>query len=142
MSVPGACPVARGPRPENPCEEVFVVQDLAGLLPLVAIGLLFWLLLIRPASRRQKEVRVMQSALNVGDEVMLTSGIYGTVRSLEDDRVHLEIAAGVVVEAARGAVGQRLAPREASPTAEGSESDVSADEAAPTDTTDNPTGER
>ena len=47
------------------------MQELASLLPLVAIGLLFWLLLIRPQSRRQRDVRQMQAALNVGDHVML-----------------------------------------------------------------------
>ncbi len=44
------------------------------LLPLVGIALLFWLFIIRPASRRQKELGRMQASLTVGDEVMLTSG--------------------------------------------------------------------
>ena len=51
-------------------------MELASLLPIVGIALLFWLLLIRPAQRRQRETRQMQSSLEVGDEVMLTSGIY------------------------------------------------------------------
>jgi preprotein translocase subunit YajC len=113
------------------------VQELAGLLPLVAIGLLFWLLLIRPQARRQRDVRQMQGALDVHDNVMLTSGIYGVIQSLEDDRVRVEIAPGVVVEVARGAVGQRLAPEAGSPL-EGTEGR----EPEPTDTTDNPSGER
>ena len=88
------------------------MSELAQLLPLVAIAALFYLLLIRPASRRQRQVRQMQSSLSIGDNVMLSSGIYGVVRSLDDDRVQVEVAPGVVVEAARGAVGQRLAPTE------------------------------
>ena len=75
------------------------------LLPLVGIALLFWLFIIRPASRRQKELGRMQSSLEQGDEVMLTSGVYGTVRRLEDDHVLVEIADGVVIKVARGAVG-------------------------------------
>ena len=118
------------------------MSELASLLPLVAIALLFWLLLIRPQARRQREVRQMQSALDVGDHVMLTSGIYGVIRSLEDERVHVEIAPGTVVEAARGAIGQRLAPTESTATAEGAEPDSSPADADNTDTTDNPTGER
>jgi preprotein translocase subunit YajC len=117
-----------------------VVQELAGLLPLVAIGLLFWFLLIRPQSRRQREVRQMQSALNAGDEVMLTSGIYGVIRSLDDDRVSIEIAPGVVVEVARGAVGQRLAPTGS--TATGEDTEGIEPESALDDTTDDTTGER
>ena len=50
----------------------------------------------------------MQSSLVVGDEVMLTSGIYGVLQSLDDERVSVQIAPGVVVEVARGAVGQRV----------------------------------
>ena len=75
------------------------------LLPLVGIALLFWLFIIRPASRRQKELSRMQSSLEQGDEVVLTPGVYGTVRQLEDDHVLVEIAAGVVIKVARGAIG-------------------------------------
>ncbi len=81
------------------------MSEIAGLLPLVLIALLFWLLIIRPASRRQKDQARMQSALNLGDRVMLTSGIYGTVTDLADDRLEVEIAPGVVVTVARAAIG-------------------------------------
>jgi preprotein translocase subunit YajC len=81
------------------------VQELASLLPLVAIALLFWLLIIRPASRRQKDQARMQSALNQGDRVMLTSGIFGTITGLADEHLIVEIAPGVEVRVARGAIG-------------------------------------
>ncbi|WP_435741551.1 preprotein translocase subunit YajC [Nocardioides sp. SYSU DS0663] len=87
------------------------MQELASLLPLVGIALLFWLLIIRPASRRQKELARMQSSLTVGDEVVLTSGFLGTVRELHDDTVRLELAEGVVVTVARGAIGT-IAPQQ------------------------------
>ena len=79
---------------------------MLSLLPLVAIALLFWLLLIRPQQRRQKELVRMQASLNVGDEVMLTSGIYGTVQEAADDHLRVQIADGVSIKVARGAVGQ------------------------------------
>lgn len=81
------------------------MDGLAGLLPLVAIALLFWLLIIRPASRRQKDQVRMQSSLNLGDQVMLTSGIFGTVTELTDERLMVEIAPGVSIRVARGAIG-------------------------------------
>jgi preprotein translocase subunit YajC len=81
------------------------VEGIVSLLPLVAIALLFWLLIIRPASKRQKDQARMQSAVTVGEQVMLTSGIFGTVIELTDDGLMLEIAPGVVVRVARGAVG-------------------------------------
>ncbi len=80
-------------------------MELASLLPIVGIALLFWFLLIRPANRRQKETRQMQASLQVGDEVMLTSGIYSVIRSLADDRVTVEVSPGVSIEVARGAIG-------------------------------------
>ncbi|MCW2797308.1 preprotein translocase subunit YajC [Nocardioides sp.] len=81
------------------------MPELVSLLPLVGIALLFWLLVIRPASRRTKELARMQSSLEVGDEVMLTSGVFGTLRELDGDQVRVEIAEGVVIKVARGAVG-------------------------------------
>lgn len=86
------------------------MQELVSLLPLVGIVLLFWLLVIRPAQRRQKATVRMQESLQVGDEVMLTSGIFGTLRTLEEDRVRVEVADGVVLEVVRAAVGN-VVPR-------------------------------
>ena len=48
----------------------------------------------------------MQSTLEVGDEVILTSGVFGTVRSLDEAVAQVEIADGVTIRVARGAVGQ------------------------------------
>jgi preprotein translocase subunit YajC len=123
-----------------------VVKELASLLPLVGIALLFWFLLVRPASKRQREVRHMQASLGVGDAVMLTSGIYGVLRSLDDDdRLRIEIAPGVVVEAARGAVGQKV-PSAAQAASEGTEAEPRAETVSTTEATDHDntetTGER
>jgi preprotein translocase subunit YajC len=82
------------------------------LLLLVGFVVIMWLFLIRPTSRRQKELRRMQSSLAVGDEVMLTSGVYGTVRELADDLAHVEIADGVTIRVARGAIGSTVFPTE------------------------------
>ena len=93
------------------------MEGLAGLLPLVAIALLFWLLIIRPASRRQKDQVRMQSSLNLGDEVMLTSGIFGRVTELTDDRLMVDIAPGVTIRVARGAIGSVVPTEEPEPEA-------------------------
>jgi preprotein translocase subunit YajC len=74
-------------------------------LPLIGIALLFWVLLIRPQSKRQRELRGMQESLSVGDEVVLTSGIYGTVREVDGLDLRVEVADGVTVRVARGAIG-------------------------------------
>jgi preprotein translocase subunit YajC len=79
-------------------------QDLAGILPLLLIVLAFWFLVIRPARKRQHEMSRVQSGVGVGAEVMLGSGLYGTVVAVADDTLQLELAPGTVVKVARQAV--------------------------------------
>ena len=82
------------------------MNDLAALLPLVAILGLFWFMVIRPSQRRQKEVVALQNSIEVGQRVMMSSGVYGTVRSITDDRARLEIAPGTEIEIARAAIAK------------------------------------
>jgi preprotein translocase subunit YajC len=91
------------------------VQNVLGVLPLVALALLFWVLLVRPQARRRRELVHMQSTLEVGDAVMLTSGVYGTLRSLDGDVAGVEIAPGVTIRVARGAVGELVRDEAAPP---------------------------
>jgi preprotein translocase subunit YajC len=89
------------------------VKDLAGFLPFVLIALVFWFLIVRPQRRRQQELASTQSAIGPGTEVMLGSGIYGTVVSVDDDTLQLEIASGTTVKVARQAVIKVLEQPEA-----------------------------
>ena len=86
------------------------MSNFVPFLPLVGIALLFWLLFVRPAQRRQREMGSMQRALTVGDEVMLTSGIFGTVRELHDDSFSIEVADGVTLRVVRAAIGNVVTP--------------------------------
>lgn len=78
---------------------------LAGLLAIT------YFLLIRPQINRQRQQAAMLADLAVDDQVVTASGIYGTVRTITDDEVHLEIADGVVVRMAKGAIIGKLADR-------------------------------
>lgn len=80
----------------------------AQLLPLLLLLVLLYLLVLRPARKRARDAASLQSALSAGDEVMLTSGIYGTVVAVADDRASVSVAEGVVLTVHRGAVGQIL----------------------------------
>jgi preprotein translocase subunit YajC len=69
-------------------------QGLITFLPYVAIiGLWFYLLLIRPQQKQEKQRREMINALKKNDKVLTSAGIYGTVVSVDemDDRVLLRI---------------------------------------------------
>jgi preprotein translocase subunit YajC len=84
------------------------VSSLGPIVPFVLILAVFWLLILRPQQRRQRELRQLQSSLTAGSDVMLTSGIYGTVSNTTDDHVLVDIAPGVTVRVARGAIAQVL----------------------------------
>jgi preprotein translocase subunit YajC len=89
------------------------LELVSTLLPLLAIFLVFWLLIIRPQSRRTKALQQLRAALEPGDRVMLTAGIFGTLRSVDGDRATVEIADGTVIEIATGAVASVEKPAEA-----------------------------
>ncbi|MBC2933616.1 preprotein translocase subunit YajC [Nocardioides sp. zg-1228] len=63
-------------------------------------------MVIRPQQRRQKEVLRLQQSIEVGQRVMTSSGIFGTVVSLTDDRARLEIAPGTQIEVVRAAIAK------------------------------------
>ena len=74
----------------------------------IVVALLgFWAIVMRPARMQQRQTAQLQAELEVGDEVIISAGIFGTVVALEDDRVRLEIAPGTVITAARQVVVRR-----------------------------------
>lgn len=80
------------------------MKDLAGLLPFVLIALVFYFLIMRPQRRRQQALASTQSTLAPDAEVMLTSGIFGRVVSLDGETLQLELSPGSVVKVSRQAV--------------------------------------
>jgi preprotein translocase subunit YajC len=83
---------------------------LNALLPFLLLGLAFWFLLIRPQRKRAQEAQQVRNALEVGAEVITTSGLYGTVAHLDDDAVLLEVAPGVTNRYIKAAIGKVLTP--------------------------------
>lgn len=80
-----------------------------GALIVIAVTFgLVWALFILPQQRRIREHQAVVASLEVGDEVMTTAGIYGTVVALDDQVVTLEVAPGTALRVARGAVGHRV----------------------------------
>jgi len=94
----------------TPSEVQRFVNGTSALVFYALIILAFYFLLIRPQRRRQRELTSTRSALEPGAEVMLTSGIYGRVVSLEEETIHLEVAPGSVLKVARAAVVRVVEP--------------------------------
>jgi preprotein translocase subunit YajC len=74
------------------------------LIFFVAIAAVMWFLLIRPQRQRQAAHRQLVAALSPNDEVVTVGGMFGTVRSIADDHVMLEIAPEMQVRVAKEAV--------------------------------------
>jgi preprotein translocase subunit YajC len=80
------------------------------LVPMLAIGVLFFFLLILPERKKQKQRQKMLDALKKGDRVMTTSGIHATVVSASTDVVVLQVADSVRMRFSRAAVQNVLEP--------------------------------
>lgn len=100
------------------------MDSLGTLLPIILIGVVFYLLIMRPARTRQRKQAEMMSALSPGTRVMTTAGVYGTVVSIDEDDAELEIAPGVVIRVVKAAIGKVIQPEQsaddAAPSAEDS----------------------
>lgn len=84
-------------------------SPIASLL-IFALPVLLIVFMVFSQRRRQREVQTLQAALSVGDEVCTTSGLFGTITSLDDTTATLEISPGVTVRFDRRAIGTKTAP--------------------------------
>lgn len=74
---------------------------LGAFVPLILIFVIFYFLLIRPQQKKAKEHQQFLQALKVGEEVVTSGGLQGTITGLTDSVVTLEIADKVRVKLAR-----------------------------------------
>ncbi len=81
----------------------------------VVIALAFFLLIVLPQRRRATAHRMLVESLGVGDEVVTIGGVFGTIRAIEDDRIELEVAPGVLLTVARNAIAQAANPTPPAP---------------------------
>ena len=68
------------------------------ILMFALLIVVFYFFLIRPQSKRQKEVRKFQDSLENGKSVITQGGIYGKIKEVKDNYVILEIAEGIKIK--------------------------------------------
>jgi preprotein translocase subunit YajC len=83
-------------------------NPLVGFVPIILVMVIFYMLILRPQQRRQKEHQKMLSELGKGDRVLTNGGMYATILDVKDDRFVCTIAEGVKAEFARNAVSTRV----------------------------------
>jgi preprotein translocase subunit YajC len=92
---------------------------------LVMFGLM-WLMIIRPQRQQQRRQADMLAALKTGDEVVTVGGIYGEVKTLDAERVRLEVDADVEIVVARRAIASVVPADETEHLEESSDEDSEA----------------
>jgi preprotein translocase subunit YajC len=74
------------------------------LIPIALLVALTYFVLVRPQRRRQQQQNEMVSQLEEGVEILTAGGVYGTVRSIREDELTVEIAPGTNVKLDKRAV--------------------------------------
>ena len=77
------------------------INPFIGLLPWIAIFVIFWFLLIRPQQKRVKELQTKIGAVERGDTVVTSGGLIGKVTKVTDTELKVDVGNKVVVNVAR-----------------------------------------
>jgi preprotein translocase subunit YajC len=80
----------------------------SSLIFLVILIGLFYFMLIRPQKKRVQQHAQLVSSVDVGDEVITIGGLYGTVRSLDEDEIQLEVAPGTTIRFVKSAISRKV----------------------------------
>jgi preprotein translocase subunit YajC len=82
--------------------------DAMAFLPMIAIFVVFYFLLIRPQQKRAKETKAMLEALQKGDEVVTAGGVVGRITKLTEQYASIEVAPNTEMTFQRQAIAQLL----------------------------------
>jgi preprotein translocase subunit YajC len=81
------------------------------IIMVLMLGVMY-VLMIRPQRQRQAQQQSMIDGAGVGDDVLTTGGIYGTISEVEGDDIVVEIADGVTVHMTRRGIAAVLPPED------------------------------
>jgi preprotein translocase subunit YajC len=79
-------------------------SSLMSFLPLLLIIVVFYFFMIRPQMKRQKDLRKYREALQKGDKVVTTGGIYGKINDIKDSILIVEIDTNVKIKIDKSAI--------------------------------------
>jgi preprotein translocase subunit YajC len=82
------------------------------LVVMVLLLVVMWVLMIRPQRQRQREQQTMIEGASVGDDILTTGGIYGTIAQADGDDIVVDIADGLAVHMTRRGIAAVLPPEE------------------------------
>ncbi|HVF08290.1 MAG TPA: preprotein translocase subunit YajC [Actinomycetota bacterium] len=101
-------------------------SSLVAFLPLLLMGGVFYFLLIRPQQRRARAQQALLRSVEVGDEIVTTAGVFGTIVAIDDetDVVTVEIAPGTQIRMVRAGIGRIVGDEDETAAIESGERDT------------------
>lgn len=83
---------------------------ISSMLMIVAMIAIFYFIMIRPQSKKQKELKRQREAMQKGDRVVTAGGIHGKIRNIKDATILVEVAPGVELEFDKASIYPAGAP--------------------------------
>jgi preprotein translocase subunit YajC len=79
-------------------------NPLISLIPFALVLAIFYFVILLPMKKKQKKVQEFLGALKVGDKVVTSGGLFGSIAKLGDQSVQIQIAPNVRVDVSRAAI--------------------------------------
>ena len=76
----------------------------SGMIMIIAMIVIFYFFMIRPQSKKQKEIKKAREAMQTGDRVVTAGGIHGKIKEISDSTIIMEIAPGVSIKVDKASV--------------------------------------
>ncbi len=92
----------------NPIEPTQESSFLGLLIYLIVIGLILYLLILRPSKKRTEALIKIQNNMKIGDKVTSFGGIVGTIKEIKDNTILLEVSKGVHIEMLKSSIIENI----------------------------------
>lgn len=79
-------------------------SGISSILMIVAMIVIFYFFMIRPQSKKQKELKRQREAMKKGDKVVTAGGIHGRITEIKDNVLMVDIAPNVTIKVDKGSV--------------------------------------
>ena len=76
----------------------------SGMIMIIAMIVIFYFFMIRPQSKKQKEIKKAREAMQKGDSVVTAGGIHGKIKEISDNTILMEVAPGVSLKVDKASV--------------------------------------
>lgn len=74
------------------------------MIMIIAMIVIFYFFMIRPQSKKQKEIKKAREAMQKGDNVVTAGGIHGRIKEISDSTILIEVAQGVCLKVDKASV--------------------------------------